>query len=97
MALIEAGYPILVFAPRGPAQAGLLATAQAMRARGAAVLLAAPAGTPGCQLPIIASDAVDLDPISMVQSFYPMVEAVARARGIDPDRPRHLAKVTRTR
>ena len=39
----------------------------------------------------------DLDPIAAVQSFYPMVEALARARGLDPDRPRHLAKVTRTR
>jgi glucosamine--fructose-6-phosphate aminotransferase (isomerizing) len=32
-----------------------------------------------------------------VQSFYPMVEALARARGLDPDAPRHLAKVTLTR
>jgi len=39
---------------------------------------------------------VELDPISAIQSFYPMVEALARARGFDPDRPRHLAKVTRT-
>ena len=31
MALIEEGYPLLVFAPRGPAQAGLLELAQAMR------------------------------------------------------------------
>ena len=27
--------------------------------------------------------------------FYPMVEALARARGLDPDRPKHLSKVTR--
>jgi glutamine---fructose-6-phosphate transaminase (isomerizing) len=39
---------------------------------------------------------VDLDPISMLQSFYSMVEALSRARGLDPDRPRHLNKVTRT-
>jgi len=25
-----------------------------------------------------------------------MVEALARSRGFDPDKPRHLAKVTRT-
>jgi glutamine---fructose-6-phosphate transaminase (isomerizing) len=25
-----------------------------------------------------------------------MVEALSRARGLDPDRPRHLNKVTRT-
>ena len=39
---------------------------------------------------------VDLDPIPAVQSFYRMIEALARARGLDPDRPRHLSKVTKT-
>ena len=96
MALIDEGYPLLVFAPRGPAQAGLLALAEEMRGRGAQVLLAAPAGTPGATLPIIETASVELDPISAIQSFYPMVEALAQARGFDPDRPRHLAKVTRT-
>lgn len=96
MALIEEGYPLLIFAPRGPAQAGLLEVAQAMRQRGARVLLAAPAGTPGATLPIVATAAEELDPVSAIQSFYPMVEALARAVGNDPDRPPHLKKVTRT-
>jgi glucosamine--fructose-6-phosphate aminotransferase (isomerizing) len=96
MALIEEGYPLLVFAPRGPAQPGLLELAHAMRGRGARVLLAAPAGTPEANLPIVETAHPDLDPISAIQSFYPLVEAVARARGNDPDRPPHLNKVTRT-
>jgi glucosamine--fructose-6-phosphate aminotransferase (isomerizing) len=96
MALIEQGYPLLVLAPRGPAQAGLLALAEQMRARGARVLLAAPVGTPGANLPIIETGTPDLDPISVIQSFYPMVEALARERGLNPDQPPHLAKVTRT-
>ena len=96
MALIEDGYPLLVFAPRGPAQAGLLALADAMHSRGARVLLAAPAGTPGASLPMVETGSVDLDPISMLQSFYPLVENLSRLRGFDPDRPRHLNKVTRT-
>ena len=96
MALIDADYPLLVFAPRGPAQAGLLALAEKMRGRGARVLLAAPAGTPGCNLPLVGSTHVELDSISVIQSFYPMVEALSRARGFDPDSPRHLSKVTRT-
>ncbi|WP_048439415.1 SIS domain-containing protein [Caenimonas sp. SL110] len=96
MALIDEGYPLLIFAPRGPAQAGLLALAAAMRERGANVLLAAPEGTPGSMLPICATASEDLDAISMVQSFYPLVEALSRARGFDPDRPPHLNKVTRT-
>jgi glucosamine--fructose-6-phosphate aminotransferase (isomerizing) len=96
MALIEEGYPLLVLALRGPAQAGLLALAQQMRERGARVLLAAPEGTPHVNLPIAPTASTDLDPISAIQSFYPMVEALARARGMNPDHPPYLAKVTRT-
>lgn len=96
MALVDEGYPLIVFAPRGPAQSGLLALATDMRRRGARVLLAAPAGTAAAELPLVTSDAEDLDPITAVQSFYPMVEALARARGLDPDAPPHLAKVTLT-
>jgi glucosamine--fructose-6-phosphate aminotransferase (isomerizing) len=29
-------------------------------------------------------------------AFYVLAEAVARARGLDPDHPRNLQKVTRT-
>ena len=96
MALVEAGFPMLVLAPRGPAQPGLLLLAEQMRQRGARVLLAAPAGTAGSDLPLAPSGHVDLDPISAVQSFYRMVEGLARARGLNPDKPRHLNKVTRT-
>jgi glucosamine--fructose-6-phosphate aminotransferase (isomerizing) len=96
MALIEEGYPLLVFAPRGPAQPGLLELAQALRERGARVLLAAPRGTPGANLPLVQTDVPELDPVCAIQSFYPLVEALARARGNDPDRPPHLQKVTRT-
>jgi glucosamine--fructose-6-phosphate aminotransferase (isomerizing) len=96
MTLIDAGYPLLVLAPRGPAQAGLLSIAQEMRERGAQVLLAAPSGTPGGSLPIVETGSQELDPISVIQSFYPLVEALARERGMNPDQPRYLAKVTRT-
>ncbi|WP_395704157.1 SIS domain-containing protein [Aquabacterium sp.] len=96
MALIDEGFPLLVFAPRGPAQAGLLALADAMRHRGARVLLAAPAGTPGAELPLATTGSEDLDAIAAIQSFYPAVEALAHARGLDPDAPKHLSKVTKT-
>lgn len=93
MALVERDYPLLIFAPRGPAQAGLLELAADMRRRGARVLLAAPDGG---DLTLVPCADEDLDPIAALQSFYPMVEALARARGLDPDAPRHLSKVTLT-
>jgi len=96
MALVHNGYPMLIFAPRGPAQAGLLELARSMRQRGGRVLLAAPADVEDAELPLATAAHQDLDPILAAQSFYLMVEALARARGADPDLPRNLAKVTRT-
>jgi glucosamine--fructose-6-phosphate aminotransferase (isomerizing) len=97
MAIIEEGYPLIVFAPRGPAQAGLISIAHILQARGARVLLAAPPDVPGAMLPLIPAPHPELDTATAIQSFYPMVEALSRARGYDPDHPHHLSKVTRTR
>jgi len=97
MALIDEGYPLLIFAPRGPAQAGLIKLAEEMRGRGAKVLLAAPTDVAERELTLPLGPVPELDPIAAVTAFYPMVEALARARGYDPDQPRHLNKVTLTR
>jgi glutamine---fructose-6-phosphate transaminase (isomerizing) len=96
MALVDAGYPLLIFAPRGPEQAGLLELAADMRRRGAAVLLAAPDTVAGRDLTVVATDNALLDPIASIQSFYVMAANLAVARGFNPDTPRHLAKVTCT-
>ncbi|MBC7452688.1 MAG: SIS domain-containing protein [Massilia sp.] len=96
MALIDDGYPLLIFATRGPTQAGLIALASAMRARGARVLLAAPDDVAGRDLTLPVAATPDLDPIVAVQAFYVMAAQLSQARGLDPDCPRHLNKVTRT-
>jgi glucosamine--fructose-6-phosphate aminotransferase (isomerizing) len=96
MALVEPGYPLLVFAPRGPACQGLVALAQAMRQRGARVLLAAPEDVASRDLTLPTSPTAELDPIVAVQAFYSLAAQLAVARGLNPDQPRHLSKVTRT-
>lgn len=97
MAIVDEGFPLLVFAPRGPAQASLIAVARDLQERGARVLLAAPPDIPGADLPLVPAPHPELDTVTAIQSFYPMVEALSRARGYDPDHPPHLSKVTRTR
>ncbi|MEJ8795517.1 SIS domain-containing protein [Trinickia caryophylli] len=96
MELIDRDYPLLVFAPRGPEQEGLVRLASDMRARGARVLLAAPPGTEQASLPLAATRHVALDPIAAIQSFYVMAAELAAARGRDPDQPRYLNKITET-
>jgi glutamine---fructose-6-phosphate transaminase (isomerizing) len=96
MALVDAQYPLLIFATRGAEQESLLTLAADMRQRGARVLLAAPEDIAGRDLTLTCADHPLLDPILAIQSFYVMAAALAQARGLDPDHPRHLSKVTRT-
>jgi len=96
MELIERDYPLLVFAPRGPAQQGQLRLAADMRARGARVLLAAPDDIADRDLPLVTTADPMLDPIAAIVSFYVMAAGLAVARGRNPDTPRHLKKVTET-
>jgi glucosamine--fructose-6-phosphate aminotransferase (isomerizing) len=96
MALVDEHYPMLMFAPRGPEQAGLLALAEDMRKRGAKVLLAAPDGIKERDLPLTTAAHPLLDPILVIQSFYVMAANLAQARGMNPDSPKHLSKVTCT-
>ena len=96
MALIDEHYPLLIFAPRGAEQAGLLSLAADMRLRGARVLLAAPDDIAERDLTLTRAEHPVLDPILAIQSFYVMAAGLAVARGMDPDQPRHLSKVTRT-
>ena len=96
MALIDDGYPLLIFATRGPTQTGLIALAEEMRGRGANVLLAAPADVKERNLTLATAATPDLDPIAAIQSFYVMAAHLSVARGLDPDKPRHLSKVTKT-
>ncbi|AUH53350.1 iron dicitrate transport regulator FecR [Chromobacterium sp. ATCC 53434] len=97
MALIDDGYPLLIFAPRGPEQQGLIDLADEMRGRGARVLLAAPDNVDSRDLTLAVADDEALDPLLAIQSFYLMAARLSEARGLNPDLPRHLSKVTRTR
>ena len=96
MEIIESGYPLLIFALRGPEQEGLLKLASDMKARGARVLLAAPADVAEANLPLALTDHPALDPIAAILSFYVMAAGLAAARGRNPDAPRHLNKITET-
>ncbi|KMQ79885.1 Glucosamine-6-phosphate deaminase [isomerizing], alternative [Candidatus Burkholderia pumila] len=84
MEIIDKDYPLLVFAPRGPEQAGLIQLAAYMRAR---VLLAAPSDVPDAERPLVATDHPALDPIAAILSFYVMAAGLAAAHG-RPDTPR---------
>jgi glutamine---fructose-6-phosphate transaminase (isomerizing) len=96
MALVEAGYPILVLATPGPALDGLVHLAGELRAMGAQVILAAPRAVPSRQLTLPSAPAPELSPITAAVAFYRLAAQLSLARGLNPDQPRHLRKVTLT-
>lgn len=96
MELVGPRLPVLLFAQQDHALAGVLATADDFRRRGADVWTAAPLATGHHALPIVPTEHAMCAPILAIQSFYRAVNALAIARGRDPDHPPHLAKITET-
>jgi glucosamine--fructose-6-phosphate aminotransferase (isomerizing) len=98
LALVGPDFPVLVIGQDDVALPSVKAIAVELAGRGAPILSAAPgAGWPGTMLPVIAGLPPFLQPLAAVQSFYPLADALAHARGRDPDNPPHLRKITETR
>jgi glutamine---fructose-6-phosphate transaminase (isomerizing) len=95
MALVQAGFPLLVFTQNDESRAGVVALAGELGAQGADVLMAGAAVTHTTTLPTQGAHPV-IEPLLFAQSFYRMANALALARGHDPDQPPHLHKVTET-
>ena len=97
MQLIGPDFPVLAFLPDDAARAANHAALQRLAALGGKVLAACPSGAmPGLALPAVSCGHGALDPLGLVLAYYRLIEGVARSRGLDPDRPSHLSKVTRT-
>lgn len=100
IAVVDAETPaLLVAAADGPVLPGVRALAARVRGAGAAayaitadaeLAAACSAALPGTDLP------EHLAPMALVVPGQLLVEALARAKGIDPDAPRGLRKVTQT-
>ncbi len=90
-AVLDGAFPVLAFGLADSGGDDTRALAAELLAEGVPVMLAG-----GDALPLPAPLHPLLDPIAAILAFYPFAEALARARGFDPDRPRGLRKVTET-
>ncbi len=97
-AIVDRGFPVLMFALADAGGEDTRALAAELAAGGAPILLASsePGPAPGLPLPLPRPLHPLLDPIPALLAFYQFAVAVAEARGLDPDRPRGLRKVTET-
>ena len=89
--LLGEGFPVLAYSPEDGSRASARESIAKLKATGATVLTAGKGG-----LKTVRTADPLLDPIAMLQTAYPAIEAIARARGRDPDQPRLLRKVTET-
>jgi glutamine---fructose-6-phosphate transaminase (isomerizing) len=95
MALVREGFPVLMLTQDDETRSGIESLAAEFAARGARVLLAGAKVRGATSLPTVTAHPV-LEPILGIQSFYAMANDLSLARGLDPDRPPHLHKVTET-
>lgn len=96
MALVRSDFPVFLFAQGDETLASMSELAAAMAARGASVISSGIAGAARIRLPTASVDPL-IAPILQIASFYRLANALAIARGLDPDRPPHLSKITETR
>jgi glucosamine--fructose-6-phosphate aminotransferase (isomerizing) len=93
--LLGRAFPALLLAQPDASLAGVQTLAEELALRGVPVLLAGARAQGAIILPTI--DAIpELAPILLVQSAYRMIDALAARRGLDPDHPPHLRKITET-
>jgi glucosamine--fructose-6-phosphate aminotransferase (isomerizing) len=97
VSLASEGFPILMFMPADQAALALRRLEKDLRRKGAAVFATAHGKPSDRRLPAVKSGHPETDAICLIQSFYAMLVRLARLRGGDADKPRHLQKVTRTR
>jgi len=96
VSIIERGFPVLVLAVGDAAEPAVIEVADRMAGKQARVFITSDRAGRAAALPGLRTAHPLTDPITLIVSFYAMVEQVARERGIDPDAPRHLSKVTET-
>ncbi len=96
VSIVEEGFPVLGFAAADAAEEGLAEVADRIAEMGAKVFVTSGRCRRAERLEHVRTGHPLTDPLALIVSFYAMVERLARQRGINPDLPRNLRKVTET-
>jgi glucosamine--fructose-6-phosphate aminotransferase (isomerizing) len=94
--LVGKHFPVFAFCPPDDAEEITIKAIKRIREAGAQTIVASRKDVGDILLSYAPTAHPLLDPISMVQSFYPLADDIARARGRNPDEPRLLRKETAT-
>ena len=96
VSIVDGGFPVIALGAKDEAETALAAVADEIAAKGATVFATSDKVQKATSLPAVRTGHALTDPIALIASFYAMVEQTAASRGINPDTPRHLKKVTDT-
>ncbi|MEO5326434.1 SIS domain-containing protein [Mesorhizobium sp. CC13] len=96
LALVRPGFPVLALAARDASEPSIAEAADGLADRGAAIHITSSLARKARVLEHVATGHPLTDPLMLIASFYGFVEAFARHRGLNPDSPPNLRKVTET-
>ncbi|MBP2300783.1 SIS domain-containing protein [Azospirillum picis] len=96
LALVGPGFPVLALTQADAAEPHTRAVVERIVGLGAAVATTETGLHGTVALPALPGLAPEAAPLAALQSFYGAVYDLALARGLDPDNPPNLAKVTKT-
>lgn len=96
VSIVNEGYPVLVLAARDASGQSIVGTADQLAEQGADVYATSKQSKKPRQLDFIESGHPLTDPLLLIVTFYSFIENLARQRGLNPDIPPNLNKVTRT-
>ena len=95
MALAQNGFPVFVMSQNDETRPGIRELVKTLIDNNARVILTGAEDAGATNLPAVEAHSA-LQPILFLQSFYRLAESLSRARGMNPDRPPHLNKITET-
>jgi glucosamine--fructose-6-phosphate aminotransferase (isomerizing) len=100
IAMVDSGFPVFIFAPPGPTMKGMKEVLEKVKVIGAEtiVISSEPAALKSASRRIEIPDRVGelLSPIPYIIPAQLFAALLAEAKGLSPDRPRSLSKVTKT-
>lgn len=99
VAMIDRGFPVIAIAPTGAGSAAMRPVITEVSERGADILVVGDrslSDVATLHLPLEETRTESLSPIIAIVPMQLLALHMARARGVDPDKPRGLSKVTST-
>jgi glutamine---fructose-6-phosphate transaminase (isomerizing) len=96
VSIVSNGFPVLAIAARDRAEQKIIAVCDQLVIQGAKVFVTSNMPSTATTLPFATSNHSLTDALCQIVSFYGFVEMLSRQRGLDPDKPSFLRKVTET-